>query len=471
MKASRRSALKVLAAVPFIASCGTTPSRPVPSITLAAGVTRQRLISNAYPETEVWAYQQSVPGPTLRYRQGDTLRVELENNLPDETTIHWHGIRVPNAMDGVPHITQAPVRPNGRFIYEFALPDAGTYWYHPHSRSHEQVARGLYGALIVEERDAPRVDRDLTWILSDWRLAPDASQRDDFDSLFDITHAGRIGNTVTINGRFTEKNGTLAVRSGERLRLRLINAAVARIFRIRFAEHAPQIIAWDGQAVVPHTADAGIVLGPGMRADVILDCTHAAGFRAEVTDDFYPRAPTRLMEISYGGPPLHSAALNASITLQPNALPEPDLERAVRHEVLFQGGAMGTVRDALFEGQRVPLARLVREHKIAWAVNGTAASGHGHAPLITLQRGGHYVFVLINETAWHHPIHLHGHVFRIFSRNGIAAPLREWSDTVLLAPRERVEVAFVADNPGDWMLHCHVLAHQAAGMAAMLRVA
>ena len=470
MKVSRRSALKLLAAAPFIGSCAATPSPSIPSVRLAAGVTRQRLISEAYPETEVWAYQGSVPGPTLRYKQGDTLRVEFENHLPEETTIHWHGIRVPNAMDGVPHVTQAPVRPGGRFIYEFPLPDAGTYWYHPHARSQEQVARGLYGALIVEERDPPRVDRDLTWVLSDWRLAPDASQREDFDSLFDITHAGRIGNTVAINGRFTEKDGTLAVRSGERIRLRLINAAVARIFRIRFAEHAPRIIAWDGQPVAPYADDGGIVLGPGMRADVILDCVHEPGFRAEVHDDFYPRAPTRLMEVIYHGPPLREAISDTAIALQANALPEPDPERAVRHEVLFQGGAMGTVRDALFDGQRVSLARLVREHKIAWVVNGTAASGHGHARVMTLQRGGHYLLDLINETAWHHPIHLHGHVFRIISRNGVAALPRAWGDTVLLAPRERVEVAFVADNPGDWMLHCHVLAHQAAGMAAMLRV-
>src|SRR5688572_14874366 len=125
MKASRRSALKFLAATPFIASCVTASSRSVRPVSLLAGVTKQRLISEAYPETEVWAYGASVPGPTLRYKQGDTLRVELANHLPEDTTIHWHGVRVPNAMDGVPHMTQAPVLPGGRFVYEFPLPDAG----------------------------------------------------------------------------------------------------------------------------------------------------------------------------------------------------------------------------------------------------------------------------------------------------------------------------------------------------------
>jgi FtsP/CotA-like multicopper oxidase with cupredoxin domain len=375
-------------------------------------------------------------------------------------------------MDGVPHVTQPPVAPGGRFVYEFPLPDAGTYWYHPHERSQEQVARGLYGVLIVEEREPPRVDREVVWVLSDWRLAPDASHREDFDNLFDLTHAGRIGNTVTINGRFTAEKGALKVRSGERIRLRLVNAAVARVFQLHFERHAPRIIALDGQAVTPHAAEGGVVLGPGMRADLMLDFPHAPGTRTEVTDDFYPRMAGRLIELVYeDGRPLRERPLDAPAALAANALADPAVAHAERHEILFQGGAMGTVRDALFQGERVGLARLAREHHLAWVVNGTVVKGHAHTPLLTLKRGGHYVLNLINGTAWHHPIHLHGHVFRIIARNGAATALREWADTVLMAPRERVEIAFVADNPGDWMLHCHVLAHQAGGMSAVLRVA
>ena len=143
---------------------------------LRASVTRQSLVGAAHPSTEVWSYNASVPGPELRFKQGERLRVEVENALAVQTTVHWHGIRLPNAMDGVPGLTQAPIAANGgKFVYEFDLPDAGTYWYHPHPGDGEQLARGLYGALIVEERDPPAVDRDVVWILSDWRLDRDAA--------------------------------------------------------------------------------------------------------------------------------------------------------------------------------------------------------------------------------------------------------------------------------------------------------
>src|SRR3546814_4138251 len=147
-------------------------------------------------------------------------------------------MRVPNAMDGVPHLTQKPVAPGETFHYEFECPDAGTFWYHPHQRSLEQVGRGLYGPLIVEEPEPVAVDRDVTWVLDDWRLLTDASISGDFGSMMDTGMAGRIGNTVTITGRLPD---TFPVRAGERLRLRLINAANARIFGLEFEGPQPQI--------------------------------------------------------------------------------------------------------------------------------------------------------------------------------------------------------------------------------------
>jgi FtsP/CotA-like multicopper oxidase with cupredoxin domain len=110
-------------------------------------------------------------------------------------------------------------------------------------------------------------------------------------------------------------------------------------------------------------------------------------------------------------------------------------------------------------------------HGLAWTVNGIAASGHDHAPLLTLERDRSCVLTLVNDTAFHHPIHLHGHAFRVISRDGRPTRHREWQDTVLIAPRETVEVAFVADNPGKWMIHCHALEHQAGGMSGVIRVA
>lgn len=470
MRVTRRSALKALAALaaaPWARAAGSGEVR------LVAQVARRQVVPDQYPATELWCYNGMLPGPELRLRQGERARIAVENRLPQATTVHWHGLRVPNAMDGVPHLTQPPIAPGAHFLYEFSLPDAGTYWYHPHERSHEQVARGLYGAFIVEEREPIAVDRDVTWILSDFRLRPDASHAEDFEDLFDLTHAGRIGNTVTLNGRFPLRDEVFEVRAGERIRLRLVNAAAARIFRLRFAGHAPHLIALDGQPVEPRLASAeDLTLGPGMRADLVLDCLQAPGSRHEVSDVFYAREAGRLIAVQYRDePPLRGGPLASPVALAPNPVPEPDPARAVRHVVALQGGAMGGLREALLAGERVPLAKLVREHGLAWAVNGIVAKGHTHQPLLTLEHGGHYVLALRNETAWHHPIHLHGHVFRVLTRAGTPLAHREWRDTVLLAPRETVEIAFVADNPGDWMLHCHVLAHQAGGMAAVLRVA
>ncbi len=139
---------------------------------LRARAARLALAGAAHPQTAVWGYEGTVPGPELRFRQGERLRVEIENLLPADTTVHFHGIRLPNAMDGVPDLTQPPIAARGgKFVYEFALPDAGTYWYHPHLGSPEQVGRGLYGALVVEEAAPPAVDRDLVWMLGDWRAA------------------------------------------------------------------------------------------------------------------------------------------------------------------------------------------------------------------------------------------------------------------------------------------------------------
>ena len=123
---------------------------------------RVRLLPEPYNETGVWCYNDTVPGPEIRVKQGDRVRVYLDNGLGEESTIHWHGVRVPNEMDGVAHLTQKPVSPGSSFVYEFDAIDAGTFWYHPHQRGFEQVGRGLYGSLIVEEPNPVRVDRDLT---------------------------------------------------------------------------------------------------------------------------------------------------------------------------------------------------------------------------------------------------------------------------------------------------------------------
>lgn len=466
---SRRDFLRAGAGLALTTALPAWPARAsaVRAHRIVAAPGRVPLVGGSYPDTAVWAYNGRVPGPEIRVRQGERLRVSVVNGLEEETTVHWHGLRVPNPMDGVPYLTQRPIAPGDTFVYEFDLPDAGTYWYHPHQRSFEQVGRGLYGPLIVEEREPIRVDREVTWVLDDWRLLADAQISGDFGNMMDVTHNGRVGNTVTVNGRIPE---AFDVRRGERIRLRLINAANARIFGLEFRGHRPVVIANDSQPVEPHAVPGGrVVLDPAMRVDLVLDMMGRPGERFTIADTFYRGLEYRLLDFVYGEKPLRDRPLDAPLALAANTMPEPNLSAAMRHEVTFGGGMMGGMMTATMGGRRVDMRKMMH-NGMAWAINGVAATGHVMDPLLTLARGRSYVLALSNDTAWHHPIHLHGHSFRVIGRNGAPTRYREWRDTVLLPPRERAEIAFVADNPGDWMFHCHVLEHQAAGMMGVIRV-
>jgi len=479
---SRRTLLKTCAA--GAASLGmpaflSSPAQAagVREFSLQAAPGLVRLVPEPHGETPAWCYNGTVPGQQIRVRQGERLRIAVENGLAEETTVHWHGLRVPNAMDGVPHLNPPPIAPGGSFVYAFDAVDAGTFWYHPHQRSFEQVGRGLYGPLIVEEPEPPRIDRELVWVLDDWRLTKSAEISDDFGNGHDMSHSGRVGNTVTINGRVPD---VLPVRNGERIRLRLINAANARIFGLDFQGHTPTVIALDGQPITPHAPAGGlVVLGPAMRADIMLDMTGKPGSRVSVIDRFYRNLEYRLVDLAYDETPLRDTTPDWPISLPANPLPEPDLAGAHRHEVIFNGGMMGgmvmaEMGGSMGEGSRAGMGggMMGMMHRQGiWFVNGKAAEGHVLDPMLTLERDGSHVIAMTNATAWHHPIHLHGHSFRVISRNGEPTRHREWQDTVLIAPRERVEIAFVADNPGDWMFHCHILEHQAGGMMGVIRVA
>jgi len=460
----RRSFLASAASLAFapLVSRGVRAGAPDKELRLVASPARLPIVGAPYPETDVWCYSGQSPGPEIRVRQGDRVRIVVENRLPEDTTVHWHGLRVPNAMDGAPDVTQSSIQPGESFFYEFPVPDAGTYWYHPHAHSAEQVGRGLAGAFIVEERNPLPVDRDMVWVLGDWRLRRDGAISEDFNNPMEMSMSGRIGNTVTINGRVP---GRFAVRSGERIRLRLINAASARIFGLEFKDHRPLVIALDGQPIEPHWPDGGrIVLGPAMRADLIIEMAGAPGSSASVIDTFYRDLAYKLVELAYtDDPPLAARIAGGPSMLPANTMPEPELARGIRHEVTLTGGMMGGM------GMGGGMGGMMG-HGGMWAINGVAAHGHNMQPILTLDRGKSYVFAIDNKTAWYHPIHLHGHSFRVITRNGEPTRYREWCDTVLLAPRERADVVFVADNPGDWMFHCHILEHQEAGMMSVVRV-
>lgn len=482
---SRRDLLRVGGGLLLTAVLPALPARASPQdYRVVAAPARARLAGSGQPETDVWTYNGTVPGSLVRLRQGKPVRLVVENRLDQETTVHWHGIRLPNAMDGVPGLTQPPIKPGEGFVYEFTPPDAGTFWYHPHANSLEQLGRGLAGAVIVEERETIAVDRDLLWVVADWRLTDGGRIAASFGNRMEAAMSGRIGNTVTLNGRVSEEE---PFRAGERVRLRLVNASLARIMALRFAGHRPVIIAIDGQPCDPHEAEDGrILLGPAMRIDLMLDMQGEPGRRYDVVDNFYDGLSYRLTQLAYDErPPIRAHALDAALELPRNPLPEPEVASAERHMLTLQGGMMSmrgmSGRGGMRSGGMMGMGGMMggggmmgMGHPAVWAINGLSMTGDGHAgmePSLTFQRGRSIVLTLRNETAWWHPMHFHGHSLRVLSRNGRAVPHRQWQDTVLMAPKDVVEAAFVADNPGDWMLHCHVMDHQMSGMMTVLRVA
>ncbi len=442
-------------------------------ISLAARPTTVGLVGADLPKTQVWAYNQSIPGPVIRAQQGEQLHVTFENGLSEPSTIHWHGLRVPVEQDGVPFFSQQPVRPGGQHLYTLPLEDAGTFWYHPHVNSSEQLGRGLNGVLIVEEPPevAARlsVDRELIWTIDDWRL-DEGAQIAPFGNRHDASHGGRFGNFITVNGR---QDLDETVTAGERVRLRLVNVANAQFFHLRFQPLDPWVIALDGHPVEPaRLGDAGVWLGPGQRADLVVDIDLEPGAYTEVVDTAYGPDQARAImawRVSDAAP-VRPSIQSAPEGLPPNPVPKPDLESAEQHTLVFEGGAMGGMAQAKMDGRMLDMRSLAEAGRF-WAINGSVpADVRSAPPLLELALGRSHVINLENRTRWVHPIHLHGHSFVVSDPrlpDGSPSVIR---DTVLMAPNETTQIAFVADNPGRWMLHCHVLEHQGSGMMGTIQV-
>ncbi|ATI41361.1 copper oxidase [Pacificitalea manganoxidans] len=431
---------------------------------LRAQKAQVQLAPEGYPQTAIWGYGGALPGPELRLAQGARVQRRFVNDLPQASTVHWHGVRLDNAMDGVPGLTQAAVAPGDGFDYDFTAGDAGTFWYHAHERSVEQVARGLYGALVVEEAEAPDVDADLVLVLDDWLLDPETAQIDtDFEAPHDRSHAGRRGNFVATNGQQAYSRD---VATHDRLRLRLINAANARIFVLDVAGMEGWTIALDGMPLpAPTPLTEPVLLGPGQRADLIVDITAEPGEVAQLL-----RFDSRDGVSQAGFPVTGQSARSrrpAPAALPPNPRMGVTLDAdTAALRLNMEGGAMGRLDAAILNGTRRTFRELVEANEF-WSFNGVV--GMPDAPLATLARGQTATLEIRNDTAFPHAMHLHGMHFRELDDTGAATgPLR---DTLLMAGGETRSIGFTADNPGDWMFHCHMLSHAASGMMTWLRVA
>ena len=427
---------------------------------LVAGHGATSLIAEQKKPTRVMQYNQSIPGPVIRLPQGQESVILFENAIDEPSSVHWHGLRIENAMDGVPGMTQAPVQPGESFEYRLTPPDAGTYWYHTHQRSWAQMALGLAGVLIVDEQEPPLVDQDLVFAIDDWRL--DAEQQIDSKSLgsmHDWSHAGRMGNVITVNGR-TET--VFAVARGERVRLRLVNIANSRVMNLLLHEPGASVVAIDGQPVEPFAPAGGqIRLAPGQRTDVIIDMQGEPGSRSliEVVIGEYAY---EVASFAYADSPRRERLLESPIRLPENPLQRTRLPQEFQHvPMLMQGGAMGGMRSAVYQGREMSLRELIDKRKV-WAINGVADLPE--QPLISVRRGTAISLDVINDNSWPHAMHVHGHHF-IYHRTP-----EFWRDTALYARGEQGSMRFIADNPGKWLIHCHMVEHMAAGMLTWFEV-
>lgn len=408
----------------------------------------------------VMHYNKSIPGPVLRIPQGRESVILFENVLDEPSTVHWHGLRIDNAMDGVPGMTQAPVQPGETFEYRLTPPDAGTCWYHTHQRSWAQIALGLAGVLIVEEADPPRVDRDLVFALDDWRL--DKEQRFDrgsLGSMHDWSHAGRTGNVITVNGR---TDTAFAVARGERIRLRLVNIANARVMNLLLNEPGVSVIAIDGQPVEPFTPAGGrIRLAPGQRNDVIIDLQGEPGQRSPI-EVVIGEYAYEVAVFDYAQKPRREQPLDSPVRLAPNPAQRARLPQEFQHvSVLMQGGAMGGMRSAIYQDREMGLRELI-ENRMVWAINGVA--GLPQEPLFRVGRGSAISLDVVNDNSWPHAMHIHGHHFICYRTPDY------WRDTALFERGEQGSIRFIADNPGKWLIHCHMVEHMDGGMQTWFEV-
>ena len=430
------------------------------------------------PVVDTWAYGDALPGPLLRARAGDLMRVTVDNALPSDTSVHWHGIALRNDMDGVPGVTQGPIRPGATFTYEFTVPDPGTYFYHPHSGV--QLDRGLYGALLVDDPDERGgYDTEWTVLLDDWvdgtGRTPDdvlraltgtggsggsggmnhgAMNGMDDGSMDGMGDMGGMGESMTspllggagdveyphylINGRVPTAPRSLRVTPGQKLRLRIVNAGSDTAFRVALGGHRLTVTHSDGFPVVPTTTDA-LVVGMGERYDVEVTLGDGVFPLVAVAEGKAGRA-LALVRTGAGRPPdadVHPAELDRRVTLGNDLSAAPD--------VLLPSKRVDRTHDLVLAGSMAPYR---------WTINGRTFSD---SEALAVEQGERVRLRIRNRSKMFHPMHVHGHTFAL-AKGG---PRK---DTVIVRPMETVEVELDATNPGQWMTHCHNIYHAETGM-------
>jgi FtsP/CotA-like multicopper oxidase with cupredoxin domain len=432
----------------------TNPDPHTVEVNLEGKVARMAYAPNQ--QIEAWTYNGDIPGPLIRARVGDRLIVHFKNNLPKPTTVHWHGMRVPIEMDGVPGISQPEVQPGDSFTYDVIVPDAGLYWYHPHVMSAMQVGFGLYGAVLVDNpNENVGVSDELVLVLSDIGI-------EDNGTLMDPESAGKArmvfgleGNHVFVNGRERPK---LTARAGAPQRWRIVNTAKTRYFELELPGTANgvtpfTVIGRDGGLQEYPTEQETVVIAPGERVDVIVAPQGAPGTEIIVRSLPHNRGYGSeylgiedLFSITFADMPAYSGTARAAV------------RRSI--ESIDRAGATLVNLD-------ITLVQL-DERTIEYRINNVPPA---KLQPIQAKIGETQIWTVTNQTKWSHPIHLHGFFFQLLDKNGEPVRPIAWRDTVDVPFDEIVRFAVrYDDRPGAWMFHCHILDHAEGGLMGMVEV-
>lgn len=443
------------------------PGARVHDVNLTAG---PATIDLAGIEVDTWAFNGSVPGPEIRVRAGDVVRARLQNGLPEETTIHWHGIAIRNDMDGVPGITQQAIPSRMPYEYEFIVPQAGTFWYHPHVGMHTDT--GLYAPLIVEDPNEPGAyDHEYVVVLDDWidglATTPLAEleklQRGEGGHAAHMAHMEAGGGAeftggpylggahpgdvaypfYLINGHRDTDPVTFQARPGDRIRFRLVNAASDTPFRVAIGGHEMVVTHTDGMPINPVRVD-NLVIAMAERYDVEVTVGDSGVFPIVAVAEAKGNQAFALLRSGSGsapGPTARPAELDGKVLDFPDMVASRDLR--------LPGGRPDRLY-ALELGEG--------EGNYVWTINGDV---HGEDTPLEVEQGEKVRLAVINQSVMFHPLHLHGHHFQVVNPDGSPGARK---DTAIVRPDHRLAVDFVCDNPGQWMLHCHNIYHQQSGM-------
>ncbi len=402
---------------------------------------------------DAWTYDGGLPGPLIRLTVGDRLIVHFTNQLPSPTTVHWHGLRVPIQMDGVPGASQPNVLPGGTFTYDFVVPDAGLYWYHPHIMAAEQVGFGLYGALLVDDPSLPIGIEEHVLVLSDMDLLDNGSLAPSDTGGSAGMAFGREGAVLLVNGR---NHPRVTVNTGVPQRWRIVNAAKSRYFELDGgARNAFTRIGGDGGIQeYPEVLDT-LILAPGERMDVFFTPSAPPGAEFAIG--------ARLFDRGYGstearqGEDLFTLVMSGAPA--PPAVPLPRPSRVI--EPLAQSGATPVRIDFGVEQNQ-------QDKSFLYTINGQSLE---KIPQVRATVGETQIWTVTNATPWSHPLHIHGFFFQVLDRNGQPVRPLQWKDTVNVPFKDSLRIIVrYDDRPGAWMYHCHILDHAEGGLMSSILV-